>query len=215
MAKYFSRFPKVYYGFGDKAVDLLTNITVRFALEKKLKENTAAYYNYIIKEGETPEIIATKVYNSPERHWIILLMNDIIDVEEDWPLQYNSFNRFVDRKYSQEQYADTANTEVPGLIWSQQNTHSYYKVETTITPDGSSTERIVEIDEQSYDDLEPESNIIRQLADGNNITVNISKREKTFFDYETEINENKRTIKLIKNEFVFSLEEELINLFNE
>ena len=126
MAKYFSKFPKVFYGFNDNSVDLLTNVTVRFALEKTLKENTSAYYNYSVIEGETPEIIASKLYGSPERHWIILMMNDIVDIENEWPLQYNTLNRFIERKYSQPEYADTANTSNSGISWAMSNIKTYY-----------------------------------------------------------------------------------------
>jgi hypothetical protein len=214
MAKYFSKFPKVYYNFNGNTVDLLTNVTVRFALEQTLKENSASYYNYVIKEGDTPEMIASKIYNSPERHWIILLMNDILDVEEEWPLQYNTLNRFIERKYSQPEYADTANTSVSGIVWSQQNTHSYYKVKTTTNNDGFTNRQIFEIDQNSYANVVAET-IVKTLNDGNIITTKITKETKNYFDYENEVNENKRIIKILKNEFVIALEQELENLFNE
>jgi hypothetical protein len=214
MAKYFSKFPKVLYGLNDKNFDVLTNVTVRFALEKKLKENTVAYFNYTIIDGDTPEIIASKLYGSPERHWIIMLLNDIVDVEEQWPLKYNTLNRFIDRKYSTEEYADTENTEVSGFIWSKQNTHSYYKVMTTVSPDGTKFVKQFEIDSDSYDELIPtEENLT--LSDGNTVTIKVGKTTKTYYDYENELNEQKRIIKMLKLEFVTPLEEELRVVFNE
>jgi hypothetical protein len=220
MAKYFSKFPKVYYSFNGNSVDLLTNVTVRFTLEQTLKENSVAYYNYVIKEGDTPEIIASKIYGSPERHWLILLMNDILDVEEQWPLQYNTLNRFIEKKYSQPKYADTANTSISGIVWAQQNTHSYYKVKTTTNNDEFTNRQIFEIDEESYSNTNAQNfvipeTIVKTLNDGNTITTKITKETKNYYDYEIELNESKRLIKILKNEFVISLEQELENLFDE
>jgi len=214
MAKYFSKFPKVSYNFGGNNVDLVTNITVRFALEKKLKENTVAYFNYSIVDGDTPEIIASKLYGSPEYHWIVMLLNDIIDVEDEWPLQYNAQNRFIDRKYSQPEYGDTSNTEVSGIVWSQQNVQAYYKVITTVSPDGTENVKEFQIDQQSFTDL-PVSQEEKTLSDGKTILIKVGKKTKSYYVYENELNENKRIIKILKPEFVSGLVEELRVLFNE
>jgi hypothetical protein len=214
MAKYFSKFPKVLYNFEGNNVDVITNITVRFALEKKLKENTITYFNYTIRDGDTPEIIASKLYDNPEAHWIIMMLNDILDIEEDWPLQYNALNRFVERKYSTPEYADTANTDVSGIIWAQQNEQSYYKVITTISPDGTENVKELQIDEQSYDGMQV-SQDQKTLSDGKTITIKVSKKTKSYYDYENDLNESKRIIKILKPEFVAGLEEELRVLFNE
>jgi Tfp pilus assembly protein PilE len=213
MAKYFSRFPQILYGFTGNNLDSVTNLTVRFALEKKLKENTVSYFNYTIRDGDTPEILSAKLYGNPEYHWIIMMLNDIVDIENDWPLQYNAINRFIEKKYSAPEYADTSNTEVSGVVWSQQNTQSYYKVLTT-THNGNDTIKEFEIDEQSYNDLQF-SQTDKTLSDGNTITVKISKKTKSYYEYENELNESKRIIKILKPAFVSGLEEELRVVFNE
>ena len=51
------------------------------------------------------------------------------------------------------------------------------------------------------------------LDDGNSITITTTKETKSYYDYEIEENEAKRTIKLLKPEFVSSIEEELRNVF--
>ena len=214
MAKYFSKFPKVLYNFGGNDVDVVTNVTVRFAIEKKLKENTVTYFNYTIRDGDTPEIIASKLYDNPEFHWIVMMLNDIIDVEEDWPLQYNALNRFIERKYSAPEYADSANTSVSGIIWAQQNPHSYYKIITTVSPDGTENVKEFEIDQQSYTNFQF-SQTQKTLSDGNTILIKVSKKTKSYYVYEDGLNESKRIIKILKPEFVPGLEEELRVLFNE
>jgi hypothetical protein len=215
MAKYFSKFPKIFYNFGGNTTDTITNIVARFTLEQKFKENTATYYNYNIRDGETPEIIASKVYGSPEKHWLILMMNDIVDPQYDWPLEYKTLNDFIESKYSTSQYADTANTSVSGIVWSQANSYAYYKKETVFKSGVEISTKLYEIDKNQHDSLTPENIGPIQLTDDNSITIKIVKDNKTYFDYENELNESKRIIKILKDEFVASLELELEDIFNE
>ena len=79
MAKYFKYFPKTFYtsDTSSTGVDTVTNIISRFAFERELKENSTSFYPYQIQDSDTPEIIADKYYDSPERHWVVLLFNDI------------------------------------------------------------------------------------------------------------------------------------------
>ena len=51
------------------------------------------------------------------------------------------------------------------------------------------------------------------LDDGNSITITVSKETKSYYDYEVEQNETKRTIKLLKPEFVSPIEDELRAVF--
>jgi len=212
MAKYFNYFPKTFYNTDNKktSVDVVTNIMARFSFEQSLKENSSAFYPYQIKDGDTPEIIASKYYGNVERHWIVLLFNDIVDPQFDWPLQYKVFNEFLDKKYSEPEYADTANTSVSGLSWakSQSNIQSYYKViTTTLNSEGVTYTDKIEIDENTYNEL-PDSTTVYTLPNNTTITEKISKEIKTYYDYEEELNESKRKINLLKTEFVSEVEKE-------
>ena len=75
--------------------DVVTDVIARFAFEQDLVENDASYYEYEVKDTDTPEIIADKFYGSPERHWIVLGLNQIIDPQWDWPLQYPTLIKYV------------------------------------------------------------------------------------------------------------------------
>lgn len=236
MSKYFKFFPKVSYpqGKNNDATDLVTNLIARYAFEPSFKNNTASFYKYEIKESDTPESIAYKFYGASEKHWIVLNYNDIVDPQYDWPLNYQELNKYIDTKYSAPGYADTANTSVPGLEWSKNvnNIKAYYKVITKINHDGSKYIKKVEIDENSYDELlettttyviNKQSNQIQIIQNGT-VTLNINsqlasnldicktetitKEYKTYYDYENELNESKRTIKLLKPEVVYAIEEE-------
>lgn len=209
MAKYFSKFPKIYYNLKNaNSFDITTNIIARFALEEKFKNNTSAYYNYVIRDGETPEIIAAKLYGSAERHWVVLLMNDIIDAQYDWPLNQKSFYEYVEKKY-----ANKTDPPSSGIVWAKTNTHSYYKKE-TVKYSINSQENIIEISPEMYEEVDVGT---KQVSLPNDVAVTIITEvfEKSYYDYENEINENKRNIKILKNEFVFALENELELVANE
>lgn len=211
MAKYFNYFPKTYYNANNSpSLDTVTNIIARFGFESSLKENSAAFYKYNIQDSDTPELIAYKYYNSAERHWIVLLFNDIIDPQFDWPLQYKPLIDYIDNKYSKSQYADTANTSVTGLTWSMNanNVKSYFKVVTTTNNiDGTIMIDKLELDANTWANTSI-STTNYTLEDGTPITVAVTKEKQTYYDYEQETNEAKREIKLLKQEFVPQIEKE-------
>jgi hypothetical protein len=211
MAKYFNYFPKTLYSANNKTsgLDTVTNIIARFGFEPSLKTNSAAFYRYDIQEGDTPEIIAAKYYDNPERHWIVLMFNDIYDPQFDWPLQYKSFIEYVDTKYSAPQYADTANTSVSGLSWSMNvnNVQAYFKIVTRTNIDDISVVEKLEVDANTYATIGVTTQNFT-LQDGSTITQTITKETQTYYDYEQELNESKRSIKLLKPEFVQDVEKE-------
>jgi len=207
MSKYFNYFPKTLYTSDTETGVVVTNIIARFAFEKSYRENSAVYYEYDIQDSDTPEIIAHKMYGNSERHWIVLMMNEIVDPQYDWPLDQRTVISYINDKY-------TANASAgqTGISWAQQNTHSYYKIETRTTDStGNKIEKKLQIDSNTYANLiETTTNL--NLQDGNAITVKVGKETKSYYDYEIELNESKRTIKLIKPEFVSALENELIRV---
>ena len=207
MAKYFSKFPFTYYSLNN-SLDIITNITSRFILAKSIKDNAFVYDNYIIKEGETPEIIAAKLYNSPERHWMVLLANDIVDIESQWPLSEYTLSRYIDKKYKTE--------SINGIQYAMSNVHSYYKVETIKLYSDLTLKSVnrFEIDKDTYD------NLIESFGDvidvSNTLVVrDIERSYTTYFDFEIEENEKKRSIKLFRTEFVDILEQEFKRIFND
>lgn len=209
MAKYFSYFPSTLYKVTNDNinVDVLTNIMVRFKMEDSLKENTSVYYKYDVRDGDTPESIAYNVYGSVERHWIVLLMNDIIDPQFDWPLEFRTLSNYIDKKYSANNYSDTANTGVSGLTWARTNPHSYYINEIT-EYSGNTFSQMLQLDSSTYANTITGSSQIT-LKDGSKINQSNVKSSISYYEYEMNENEKKRSIKLLKNEFVFALEQEL------
>lgn len=94
MASFFSKYPKTI--INNK---LVTDIISRAFVRDKYSSKLSIYYPYDLQEGDTPEIIASKYYGDPERHWIVMLANDIVDPFFDFAMDYQIFNDYIDEKY--------------------------------------------------------------------------------------------------------------------
>ena len=135
------------------------------------------------------------------RHWIILLYNDIIDPLFDWPLQQSVLNNFIENKYG-------------SISWAQSNVKNYQKI-TTRTDNYSGTVQtdIVNVDANTYANVIISTNSYT-LGDGNSITVDISKQTQSYYDYEVDLNDSKKTIKILQDQFVLPAEQEFKTIIN-
>jgi hypothetical protein len=201
---YFLNFPSVYYNISglDKGVfDLATNLLVRVGIIQELLGNVFNYYNYTIKDGETPEMVAENWYGRAESHWIVLLTNNIIDPQFNWPLDDDSFQKFIITKYGS---ISAASALYVG--WAKQQ----------ITKD-INTEEITTINYEMTENDYNSSALPTVTDDGTVYTigdnsVNIKEYKVRFsaFDVEDDLNEGRRNIKLIKREY----HDQIVNEFN-
>jgi len=54
---------------------------------------------YQIPEGERPEMTAEKLYEDPELDWVVLTVNNIVSVRDQWPLTNNELQNYLLEKY--------------------------------------------------------------------------------------------------------------------
>ena len=98
---YFANFPLIVYdSVGNGDFKIVTNLLKRVALRTKVRTNTLLYDTYDVKDGETPEMIADKLYDDPQLHWVVLFVNNITDRYHQWPMASIQFNQFVNDKYT-------------------------------------------------------------------------------------------------------------------
>ena len=138
---YFNSFPVIPYDSkGDLQFKDVTNLLRRVGMRTKLKTNTFLYDTYNVKEGETPEMIAHKLYGDPQLHWIILLINEITDRYHQWPMTGGQFLDYLNDKYS--------------------NPDGIHHYETTQTSGDTKVKIEVEndVDEDAYTGLTPVTN---------------------------------------------------------
>jgi len=209
MAKYFNYFPKTFYTSNNdvNGVEAITNIIARFAFDSQLKENTSAFYPYQVQDSDTPEIIADKYYGNVEYHWVVLLFNNIIDPQFDWPLKSDTLIDYIDKKYTANGSANTPAQS--GLTWalSENNVQGYFKVVTTTANDGTITQEKITIDANTYANVTTGSNTYTTQA-GEVVTVRTTKETQSYYTYETNLNESKREINLVKSDFLPQIEKE-------
>ena len=98
---YFDKnFPTIPYdSVGNGVFKDVKNLLRRVALRTNVRTNALLYDTYDVKEGETPESIADKLYDDSELHWVVLLVNDITDRYHQWPMNYEQFLQYVNDKY--------------------------------------------------------------------------------------------------------------------
>ena len=98
---YFSNFPLIPYdSIGNGEFKVVTNLLRRVAIRSKVRTNAMIFDTYDVKEGETPEMLADKLYGNSEYHWIILYCNNVTDRYHQWPKNQNQFLAYINDKYS-------------------------------------------------------------------------------------------------------------------
>lgn len=134
MTTFLSRLDNLQYDFtvrtdSDKKVypilDILTKITTRID-DDDISEWTEKYY---ITLDETPEIIAYKYYGNIHLHWVILYVNKIYDLGEQWPLQDKTVYDLAVTKYGENNINDIHHYEYNGVTMDQTFINDTYGAE--------------------------------------------------------------------------------------
>jgi len=199
---YFNTLPKIITPDQNGNNILLTNLVARARLIDSLRDNPMLFYEYAIQEGDTPEIIAEKYYEDPYLYWIVLLSNELLDPLWDWPLDYVTFLSYIDSKYKTE--AEDAN-QTP-FEYTNTQIYQYQKIQTIknlVSEEEKQT--IINLTQDAYNALSP-SVTNYTLKDSTVSTVTIEKKTITLFDYEFNLNESRRQIKLLNKDYVGDFE---------
>lgn len=185
----FRSFPQVNYSLKkNKNFELLTNVTLRFKVRDIIKNRTAIYFDYVIKDSDRPDVIASKYYDDPTLDWIIFLVNDIVDPYYDWPLNDEGFDSYMRTLYGSTATAKATVYEYRKIISNQ-----------TVRFDGKIIpKRTVVIDENTYNSL-----------------AATDREQITAYDYYFEQNTEKRKIKILDKQFVSTLVREVDLIFSD
>jgi len=86
---YFQNFPAVPYLFGNETqFTIATNITPYIDLIDQLKDDAATYESYSILDGDRPDQVSFKLYQTTDSYWTFYLLNDKLR-RQGWPLSYS------------------------------------------------------------------------------------------------------------------------------
>lgn len=194
--QYFDTLPKIIKTDSKGQSSLMVNLMARCSVIPEILENPLVYYSYDIQEGDTPEIIAYKYYGDSYRYWIVLYVNQILDPQWHWPMSSSILESYITDKYN---------------FNAKAVTHHYEKIITKLDLNLNKTtiEKYI-IDQNSYNNLST-TTFERSMATGP-FKITTSKKIVSYFDYESELNESYRNIKLLNSVYVGELEKQFKNL---
>lgn len=193
MSNYFKQLPDLLY-LDRENKEIRTyakakNLFRRIKLRTISTDQLANFQFYNIIGGERPDQVAFKFYDDPSLDWVILLTNNIINVQTEWPMDSKSFE-----KYLEEKYGDTLDDVL------------YYESQEVRNTSGEILlERGVRIPyDYSFTYFDIGSN---QYETVNNIAYPIT-------NYLSEVRDQneKRAIKILRKEFIDEVQKELDEL---
>ena len=85
---------------GDYSV--VKNFFKRAKLREDIFQDLAFFTKYIVIGDDRPDTVATKIYDDPTLDWVVLLSNNIVSIQSEWPLGQAAFNTYVTEKYGDE-----------------------------------------------------------------------------------------------------------------
>ena len=197
MSDYFNKVPNFEFVSllpGAKISDYITvkNLFKKGALEQDILENLALHTKYKIVGDDRPDNVAYDYYGSSTLDWLVLACNNIINIQTEWPMLQNDFDRFLLDKY--ETYANL------------NSTHHYETQEVKnsngviIVPKGLECESDYTI---TYFDSYTERQVTILSAD--------CTTEVTNYTYEERIENNKRNIYMLKPRYLSVIRDDMEN----
>lgn len=100
---YFAQFPQTTVD-SYSVTNLLSRAKIKDAIDLT---QSKIFIPYVVSEGERPETVAENYYGSTMYFWIVLYMNNIKNVYEDWPKTVDVLNEYISSKYPSMEYAQT------------------------------------------------------------------------------------------------------------
>ena len=168
------------------------NLFKRTKISEQVFSDLTFFTKYQIITDERPDNVAFKVYGDSNLDWMVLLANNIINVQQEWPLEHNSYYDYLIGKY--------------GSDAALQNIHHYETQEIknsvgkVVVPKGlevPSTFSITFFDTGLRVEQTVSTNIVTEIT--NQV-------------YEDRLNDDKRNINIIKPRFIGLVIEEMERL---
>ena len=153
------------------------NIFKRAVIRNDIFDEVTAFEKYSVEGDERPDQVAYDFYSDAGLDWVILTTNNIIHVRDAWPMGSQSYLTFLNEKYTDEQLS---------------NVHHY---ETKILRD--SRGRLMQ-----PEGLKVKSNHSITFLDNGVLRTESIIKQVTFLEHETDLNDAKRNINILKSEYL-------------
>ena len=189
MSQYFRKLPNLNYPSLLKTRESNTdfiqtkNLFRRVKVREDLFANFMQFDKYKVVGDERPDNVAEKVYGNDNLDWVVLMSNNIIDINNEWPLTQLQLNLFLDNKYTPQELVSIHHYETLELRDNKNQ---------LILPAG------LVVDE----DFNLEYFSGGQVKSTNSLINGRPVKAVTFYDYENSLNDKKRNINFLKQEFL-------------
>ena len=191
---YFEELPDISYvsllpktGNNDERITV-KNIFKRAKLRTDIDQAITGFTYYQIPENTRPDIVAQNIYGDPELDWVILITNNIMNVRDEWPLSNNDLYDYMLEKYgSVEKLNEVKKWETTGIR------DNYNRI---LLKSG------LEVDKEFT---------FTYSISNTTYTVNPTTAV-TNEEYEIRKNESKRTIKLLKPQYLSKFIKDMRNI---
>ena len=154
------------------------NLFKKGKLRDDIFQDATFFTKYTIEGDDRPDNVANKIYGDPLLDWVVLLSNNVINIQSEWPLSQADFNTYLTEKYD-------SDTEIFSGI------HHYEANEVKTTQDVvviPSKMRVGAGQSVTYFDYG-----IKQQVTGTDIALPVAN-----YTNEAKINDDKRNIFILK-----------------
>ena len=193
MSNYFKQVPDFEYVslLPDARISDYINVKNLFRkgyLRNDIFQDLTFFTKYQVKGDDRPDNVAYSLYNDASLDWVILLSNNIINVQNEWPMSQADLDRYLLDKYGNHE--------------ALYGTHHYETQEVknssgvTIVKEGLTVDSDFSVTFYDYmmDSLETKSNITTAV---------------TNYEYEIEIENDKRNIFVLKSRYLNVVKDDL------
>ena len=156
---------------------IVKNIFKRAVVRDDVFDKVTAFDKYVVIGDERPDQVAYNVYKDSGLDWVVLTTNNIIHVRDEWPMGNQDFLTYLNEKYTAEELA---------------NIH-HYETKLIRTANG----KLI----QPAGLTVPENHSITFLDNGV-LRTESSLTSFTFLEHETNLNDAKRSINILRQEYL-------------
>ncbi len=201
---------------------VVRDLFVKIKFLDSVLSNTLIYYTYSMQDSDTPEIIADKYYDDPQRHWIIMYTNKIVDPYFDFPLKQKDLENNLIEKYGSLVNAQATldhielQTVITSTYLGSVNTaYSNVTLNSAFTYDFSLNQVQTLTLPTISNPVIPYSTVTYECSDGTIVNSVSNLVAINAYDNAVAINESKRTIKILDKQYVGQVEAELKALLKQ
>jgi hypothetical protein len=106
LSNMYQYYPKIKYRIDEFNDIRLVDITVSAKIKQALKNfNAIAIQPYVVQNGDRPDAVSNILYGTPYYEYIILMVNNIENIYDQWPKDSTTFKNYIIEKYGSVQAA--------------------------------------------------------------------------------------------------------------